>query len=415
MVLSYLSNNRVAAKQIFSNLVSLFGMRFLQRGLGIVTLYFMVRAITQHELGEYQFVLIAASVLGIFNLSGLDNAIMQSVSRGHLGTYRQATKIAFSASWLGSLVLVGLGAWHWKESQDLATALWVTACLFPFTFGLIQWKSIIVGQEKFRRLLWQESATAIATNIALITALLNQQTYLPLLVGLYLLPPAIQNIRCTLIALKLTAHESMVESDSISYGIKTSAYMVVSIIAEQIERLLVFYVLSPATLGLYAAADRLSEIIRSGTQDFAAVLAPRFAKLSHYPADVDRLIKLFCIALGAIIVLFAFTVAPWLMLMLFGPDYAAAIPYAQGLLCAVAVGNIGQFQFRFVRSQLDTANFRRILVGTSVYRIIAACILVPVFGLWGVVATIFSYRIVVSLISTWALKRHYKADGKKHA
>lgn len=406
MVKALLNKHRGDAAAILRNLFSLFGMRVLQRGLGIVTVYFMVRAISQHDFGQYQFVLIAAGVLGIFNLSGLDNAVMQSVSRGHLGTYRAATRIAFISSWLGSIALAGFGFWYWHSEPDFAVAFWVAAILFPFATGLIMWKSIIVGQEQFNKLLHQESITSFATNGMLIAALLSGHVQLPLLIALYLLAPAIQNIRRTWLAMRLTKSEATVEPDSIAYGLKTSAYMVVSVVAEQIERLLVFFVLSPATLGLYASADRLSELVRGATQDFAAVLAPRFAKLTHYPEHVDKLIKLFCLGLGALIVLFAFTLAPWLMMLLFGPAYADAIPYAQGLLCAVAIGNVGQFQFRFVRSQLDADNFRRILIGTSLFRIAAACILVPLYGLWGVVGAIAAYRAVVTLVSSWAVKQY---------
>lgn len=412
MLRKILSDNYHDTVAIARNLFSLFGIRILQKCCGIVTVYFMVRALSQHNFGEYQFMLSAMGVLGIFNLSGIDNAVMQSVSRGHLGTYRAAVRISFLSSWLGSIGLAGLGWWNYSTAPEFAHAFWVAALLFPFATGLTQWKSIVVGQERFNRLLWLESATVIGMNGLLIAALLTNHTQIALLVGLYLLVPAIQNIRRTRQALQQTAGETTTEPDSLRYGIITSAYMVISLIAEQIERLLVFYVLSPAMLGLYSSADRLSEIVRGATQDFAAVLAPRFAKLTHYPADIDRMIKIFCFALGALIILFAFTVAPWLMHVLFGPAYAPAIPYAQGLLCAVAVGNVGQFQFRFVRSQLDVTNFRYILIGTSAYRIIAAVILVPMFGLWGVVATIFSYRVVMSLVSTWALKRYYiKAEA----
>lgn len=401
------TENRQDVLKVARNLFSVFGIRILQRSLGIATVYFMVRAISQHQFGEYQFVLTAAGVLTIFSLYGLDNAVMQSVSRGHMGTYRIAQRTTFLASWLGSLALACFGAWNYSESPEFAQAFWVAALLFPFSLGLVQWKSLIVGQERFTSLVRQESLTTVGVNGLLIAALVTGHTSLPLLVGLYMLVPAVQNTRCTIIAWRLTRGHTDAEPASIRYGLKTSAYMVASVISDQIERLLVFLVLSPATLGLYAAADRLAELVRGATQDFAAVLAPRFAKLTHYPAQMDKLIKMFCLGLGALIIIFAFTLAPWLLRLLFGAEYEGAIPYAQALLCAVAVGNVGQFQFRFVRSQLDADNFRRILLGTSIYRIAAAAILIPLYGLWGVVATIFSYRMVMTLVSTWAVKRYY--------
>ena len=205
-----------------------------------------------------------------------------------------------------------------------------------------------------------------------------------------------------------------VETGSIQYGIKTTLYSSLNIIANHIDKLLIYGFFSPASLALYFAAERMSELTKSIGQNLAAVLAPRFAKTESYTDRLDRILNFFSIGLGASIIIFAFTILPRIMDILFGENYIEAIPYAQALLCTLAIGNHASLRNRFVNSKLDEKSNRDITILMSLIRICASAVFVPIFGILGAVVATLIYRISTVVICTILSKLGISSFLKSH-
>jgi hypothetical protein len=95
-------------------------------------------------------------------------------------------------------------------------------------------------------------------------------------------------------------------------------------------------------------AERLSDLAKSVVQDFTAVLAPRFARLAQYTKQVDRLLKLIGLFFSVGILLLAFTVLLWTLVLIFSERYIEAIPVAEGLMVSVAIGIHATLPARYV-------------------------------------------------------------------
>lgn len=399
-------------RRISSDLSARLLQRVIQRGITFVSLYFLVRYLSKDAFGVYQFAAVAVSAVAFATLPGLDNAVMQSVSRGSLGLYKRATRASFLVSFSGSMMLVACSIWATEHQPSLCLPLIVAAALFPLYSGIAQWKSVLLGELRIGTWSAIEISTAVATSGFLLAAVFLNVRSLAVFVACSLLPSAAVNVWATAVQYARCEHETaQVEDDKLfRYGIHTSGFMVISIVAEQMERIVIFLVISPAALAVYYAGDRISEIIRSVFQDIAGIMAPRFARMSSYTGNISRFVSLSCVIVGAMIIVFAFTLAPAIMIFLFGKQYAPSIVYGQALLCSVAVGNVGQFQFRFIRSQADSRAFAKIIMWTSGTRIVTSILLVPIFGVWGAVASVFIQRAVTSLSSSIVIRRNYSAN-----
>lgn len=386
--------------------------RVVQRVLGLASLYVVVRHLSQADFGQYQFAAVAAAALAFTALPGLDNAVMQSVARGSEGLYRRATATAFAASFLGGLLVV-MGALLLRAHRpDAVLPLMIAGAFLPVYFGLTQWKSVLLARTRFSIWTAAESVIAVVTHgLLILAAAVWKVQDLWVFVVLYFAPASVVNVAASILCwMRMDGPGDADQNRALfRYGLGASAVTMVSLIAEQIERIAIFVMLSPAMLAIYVAGDRLSELIRSVAQDAAAVLAPRFARMTAYEGKIQRAVWWICAAAGAGIVVFAFTLAKPLLLLIFGQDYAPSVPFAQALLVSVAVGNVGQFQFRFIRSQLDGESFRTVTLWTSGLRIVAGVGLVYVFGVWGAVATVFVHRLALSLLSSAIIRRRYRA------
>lgn len=396
-------------RQIIKGIASIFTLRVIQKALGLATTYFLVRTLSQEQFGEYNLVLNFAGILTVFALKGLDGSIMQSSARGFPGTYRKAVPIAFLSSFIGALIMAGISAWYWKINQsELAAGFIIAAFLFPFFKSLDQWKSIKVGEENFTSLLRIESMVLIFMHAAIIvSAILKPNVYL-LPICFFMGMPAIQNLLITCNEMSRIRKNQPTEPGSIGYGIKTSIYSAFSLSAQHIDKLLLFYFLSPETLAVFVAATQIPDLAYNVIQDIAIVLAPRFAKQDTYTKDIDKIIRAFSFLISASILIVTFTILPWIFLLIYGETYTEAVPYAQALLSAVALGNLATFHFRYIRSRFDTNNFRNITFLTTGARIATAIVLIPLFGLTGAIISVFAYRLALLFTVQYAMHKFYK-------
>lgn len=395
-------------EKLIKNTIYIFALRGLQIVFGLITTYFVVRALSKDSFGEYHFILSCVGILTIFSLQGINGSIMQAIARGFPGSYRKSVPVAFFSSFIGSAILAILAFWYFYHSNImLAYGFVVASALFPFAYGLMQWKSIHVGRENFGIFFIHNSLSMLLMYLlTIIFVFIYPDTLLVPLVFLLLIP-SIQNIWQTISNYKKIPSDAPVEEGNVNYGIKTSFYSSFNIGAMHIDKLLLFFFLSPSALATYVAADRVAELFRNLTQDLSVVLAPKFAKQEHYTKKLDNHFKIFVLVYGALIILISFSILPWLITFLFSEKYISSIPYAQALLCTVVIGNMATLRFRFIRSKIDPESFRNITIITSLVRIVVSLIFIPWLGITGAVISVFLYRIFVTLTVNAVMKKNY--------
>lgn len=382
--------------------------RVFQKSLGLISTYFLVRALTQEEFGQYSFVIGVIGTVSIFSLSGLKNAILQSVARGFLGTYRSALPYSFYSGLIGSYFLTLISLWYFQDHQhSLSGAFAIAALFFPFTEGLTQWRSVVIGKENFKGYFKLDTLGLSVLHFTMVASVVffPHLIFVPLLV--YLGIPTLQNIIMTLWDLSKISPTAPSEPQSIAYGIKTSFYSAFITISVNADKLLLFMFLPASSLAVFVAAERIPELLRNFVSDGVAVMAPRFAREKVYTRELDNNLKKISIAIGLGVTLFSFTLLPYLVTVIFGEIYGESVFYAQILTLSVAFGNAATLRFRFIRSQLDTKNFARITIITSVLRIIMSALFIPAFGIMGAVASAFAYRIIMALTVDWVIRKNY--------
>lgn len=394
--------------QLYKGVVSLFLLRFVQLAMGLAATYFLARSMSKEAFGEYNVVLNTIGIVGITALTGLNNSLMQAVARGHLGTFKAVVPIAFAGSCLGALILLAIGSWHLSDSSSaMAHGYLFAALLFPLTQGLTQWKSMVIGQERFKTLLYYDGgSSALTYGLVILSVLYWPGEYVAPIIAT-LLVPALYNMVLTVIEYKKVPKSASVETQNVRYGIRTTLYSGLGAIGTNVDRILLFWFMSPVALAVFVAAGRIPDLLSGAMQDVAAVIAPRLAKHENYTKRVDRIFLIISICYGLATIALAFLGIPVLLPLLFGANYGDAVPYAQALTCSIAIGTLANFRFRYIRSQIDERGFRDITLVSSAVRLLAFLVLVPPFGIIGAVIAMFIYRIALAWIVSTVIKRHY--------
>ncbi|MCC4267051.1 lipopolysaccharide biosynthesis protein [Microbacterium schleiferi] len=127
---------------------------------------------------------------------------------------------------------------------------------------------------------------------------------------------------------------------------------------------------SPARAGLFAAALSLATPLSMLAQAVTPALLPRFAQWSQLPhADRARSIRRATLTLtvllgaGAAVVI---AVLPWALPIVFGQDFAGAVPLAQGLMVAVFGFSLSVFLSAYLAA-IGRARISTLATGTSAF------------------------------------------------
>lgn len=396
--------------RIYVGVSSLMALRGLQMALSFVTMYVLTRSLSKNDFGEYQFVLSVAGTMTIFCLTGLGDTVMQAQARGESRVYEKARTLSFLAAWAGSAIMAVMALWFAARGEDnIAVGLVLAALLAPFANGLTLWKNILAGAQKFPRLARLEGVNSIVLTALMVAACLiwPGNFYLPVLLVMAI--PAAQNIYQTLThktPLPEKPSLRMFEDPYVSYGMKLSLYGVIGTVGMYLDRILLFFFLSPEILAIYVVAEKITSLCATAVKDVAAILAPRFAVQKQYTARLNAAFTVFAVVFGLGVLVLAIVIVPVAIPLLFGPKYADSILYTQVLVGSVAIGNIAVLKLRFIQSRLDDEAMRHISIWMNVLRVGASLALVPFFGIWGAIGSAYIFRTGTAILTDRQIRKH---------
>ena len=395
-------------KLLAKNAAWVFALRIVQKLSSLIMMYFLVRGLSQDQFAFFNLVLTTVSLMSIFTLPELSTAVTQSVARGFTGTYRRIMPISFCSSLLGTLGLLAAAIWYYlKDTEPQAISFAIAALLFPFAMGLEQWKGFKKGLEDFKTIVWLSGQMHFVRTVLITLSIIifPGNFVLPLL--FYFTAGSFRNILQTFRALKVSKKEDPAEEKSLAYGIKASLISFTNVVANQLDKILLYFFVSPIEMAILVVAEKIPELCKNMIQDMANVLMPRFAKQKTYTRNTDKKLKLISLAIGGAILFFSLTIFPFIAEFIFGRQYIDAIPYGIALLLTIAIGNYSTFRSRFVMSKLDLSSYRDITIGMSLARIVASIVLVPMLGLTGAVASTVIYRLAMTGLVEYVFRKRY--------
>ncbi|MAZ76739.1 MAG: hypothetical protein CMH31_05495, partial [Micavibrio sp.] len=292
----------------------------------------------------------------------------------------------------------------------LKASLFFAAFLYPFYKGLTLWQSNLSGAKRFKYLSFLKASTSIITNALILFLIIGFDIadYLFLIIA-YMFIPSLLNIVMSTIDFCRFFKEERVEDkgNMITYGLNTSFFTAVHTIALRLDEFILFYLVAPQVMAVFAIANRIPELLRGVTQTLASILAPRFAKHQKITKEIYKAIKLYSFGFAGFVIALTFTIYPDIMLFLFSDKYSDAIFYSQIIMFSLVIGNMANLNFRFIRSQNDSKSYNNVTLIISIVKILASIALVPFFGIWGAIASLFLYRIAMLVSVEYIIRKKY--------
>lgn len=347
----------------------------------------MANLLPQETYGTYKFILSLAGIIGAFSLIGMSTAVVQAVSRGYEGALRTGTFT--SLTWSAGVIVISIAAaayYFGIGNHTVALSLLIAGSFTPFLSSLSLYSSFLEGKKAFKT----ETVYAVARNllaslILIITVFLTQDPTIIILVYF------ISNTATTAFAYWMTLRtfrpSDKVDAKTVGYAKHLSAMSILSKVGGNLDKVLLFQLLGPAALAVYAFALAPVHQIENLRGVLARLALPKMGErpLADIRGAIAGKALLLFMGMGGLVA--AYILAAPYVFRIFFPQYLESVIYSQ------AFSLILLFAPTLLFSEALAAHMRKkelyiARIATAVMSMLLLAALVPLFGLWGAIAAL---------------------------
>lgn len=346
-----------------------------------------------------------AAMVGVFSLTELGTAITQSVSQGFSGSLLQGFRA--NLKWSLGIILGGLGLafYYWiNKNFLLAISFLCVAIITPLTTSANLYSPYLLGKKDFRRNSFYSMIKNVVPALLLIVTLLSTQN-LGIIIAVYFFSNLLVSLFLYHRTTRVYPPEKNTGTDPslISYSGHLSFMDIIGGLANYLDKILIFHYLGAAPLAVYAFAVAPVEQLQSGKKILTTLILPRLSErpFSELQQSIPRKTILLFIYSFGLAALWAF-VAPYFYKFLY-PQYVESIFYSQiySLTLLAIVGSILE-QVLVAHKKTRALYINRTIV--PIVKILLFMVLLPQFGLMGLIISHIIIRTFTALTGYYLLK-----------
>lgn len=348
--------------------------------------------IPKETYGEYKYILSITGVLGIFSLSGMGVAITRAVSAGYDGTILSVVRRALK--WNSALFPVALivsGYYFVAGNYSLAVSFAIFALVAPLITSFNLYDGFLIGKKDFKSSVIASASISIIVALGLFAAMFSSPSP-TLLIFIYFSLTTLGTIyfyRRTIS--RYHPNPDKVDPATATYGTHLSVINVFNVIADQLDKVLVFHYLGAAQLAIYAFAIAIPEQIKGVLKNATVLMLPRFATRTdkELRATVFHKMGLYALVVGAIII--AYIIAAPYIFKIFFPAYLESVHLSRLVACSL-IGVIANVPYAAVQAKMKQRELYVFNISAAILQISLFFILTPLYGLAGTIYAIIGSR-----------------------
>jgi len=342
--------------------------------------------------GEYRYILSIVSLLAITSLQGIDKAVGQAVANGFDGTFIKGIKTKLKWSLIGSLISIGFATHFWiNQNAELTISFFIIAIFLPsFKAGEL-FKFYLDGKKLFGLRMAYFIIIQILSSI-FITITLFFTNNLAILILVYFLSYSTLRTFFTFVSIKKIKPNKIFNSKFTKYGKHSSLMAITGIIANQIDKVLLFHFVGAAQLAVYSFAFLPIQYIRTPLQQIQELALPKLSTKSNeeikktLPKKLLKATILILLIIGLYIV-----IAPFFYKIVY-PQYVGSIPYTQ-LLAFTLLSFPASMMSLSLQAKMETKKLYISAIISPIVKICLLIILIPIYGILGLIISLLLFQI----------------------
>ncbi len=363
----------------------------------------------KESFGTYKFILSVAGIIGAFSLTGLGTVVIRSAARNFGWALHQAFRL--NLKWSAGMLLAGLilGIYYYINGNTvLAISFILAGILSPITTSAGLHASYLLGKKDFRRNSLYGMARNFMPAAALILTLFLTKNIL-LIITVYFfanLGIALFLYYKTTEAYPATNKEE--DPELLSYSGHLSIMEIIGRIAGQLDKILIFHYLGAIPLAIYAFAIAPIEQLQGGKKIMSALIIPKLSNRSFEELQKSGPRKALLITIYALMLAGVYTIIAPYFYKIFFPQYLDSVFYSQiySLTLLAVSGTIFNETLMTHKKKKELYLHRTII---PALQIILFLILLPTFGLMGLIVTHVIVRSFSGLLSYYFVMNPFES------
>lgn len=355
---------------------------------GLLVTVVLANVLTPEAFGSYKYLLSLYGFVTVFSLSGMAIAVTRATANGKEGTLTYATML--SLLWglgMSGIALLAGGYYLYQGNVLLGWSLGLISLFAPLMQSLALYAAFVNGKKDYRAYSFFSLSYSIFPPLILVgTAFLTQNVFW--LFAVFLLSETIVNGVHYMITLRKYHPNNTVDKAATGYGKHLSLMNIIGGISFQLDKILIWNQLGAAPLALYAIAIAPPQQLRYLNKILSVMTLPRFSTRSIVALRIGMRRKVITLFSVSVILVIAYWVtAPYLYQLLF-PKYLDAILYSQIFSLIILFFPAVFFQ-EALNAHMRKKELYIVQTTIPILKILSLFILLPLFGIWGVFASMF--------------------------
>jgi O-antigen/teichoic acid export membrane protein len=374
--------------------------------LSLVLIIAFANLLPVDTYGLYRYILSIASVLTIFSLTGMNNAVSRTIARGDDGILKHA--VSYQLKWHTIMLLAFFllsGYYFVNDNIVLATSFFVLGTFMPSTLALNTYGAYLEGKREFKlgNILGILSTFIYSIGMLATLYLSNKVTWLITTYAIVTFIPSI--IFYFYILHRFKPPLSSDPTETLEYGRRLTYIRLLGPIASQIDKIILAHFWGPAQLATYSLAAIVPNKGVPVLKKMVDIGFSKFAIDTQEKINVVFYRRIFQGAVaGMLLSVLYISIAPYLFKYLL-PQYVNGVFYSQILsLCFIFA-----LPTRYVSLLLEAQKMQRQTLFTHVTNSSLAIVLYIGFGtsmgLFGLTLAVVLHSFLGLLVNavTWRI------------
>lgn len=276
--------------------------------------------------GIYRYLISIANIMAISSLGGMNISFAASVAKGKEGDLNAVMKSKLLAGILGTLGGLLIAAYYiWRQNTILGYALIIVSLLAPITDALLIYTSILQGKKDFKKISQYSASSQFVFAVSMLATVYFKGS-LYMIISVYFVSLLVSRF----IAFKLTTSNFDLnkekDPDTLGKGFHLSLNSIITTIAANIDKLIIFTYLGTVELAVYSIATIPVDHVRGIFKNLSTITLPNYATQATAEIKKKMYRKIFILVLMCIgIMLLYIILVPFVFPIIF-PKYSASIP-----------------------------------------------------------------------------------------
>ncbi len=363
------------------------------------------RYVPKDVYGNYRYLVSVFWILTAFSLTGIPTALAQTIARGQEGTFRKSIRTSILWGIPMAAIAAGMGVYYFIQGNEtFGYGLLIIAALGPLLQPSALFGSYLAGKKEFRTFALTGALYAATPALALIIAIFFTTSTLAL-IAVYLIGNIAIGAALTAFVFIRYKPDRSESTDVGRLGAHFSAMNLLSTIAGQVDKLIVFHYLGAVDLAVYSFAVALPEQARGALGGISVLAMPKFVSRPFHEIRKNFWSRLWLFTLGLAVVAGVYALlAPYLFRTFF-PAYMDAVRYSQVYaLALIPIGSalpVALLQSHVAKRELYIFN-----VLSPVLQILVLVWLTSSYGLMGtiiarIIGRTWSFGLSGALVETY--------------